>query len=94
MPRDRPAWIGRPRDRVHRYNEVGVDGLVRAKPPGAAPKLSEAQTAELGGLALAGPDPKTDKVVRWRCLDMREEVIQRFSVTVPGSARSPSGCAN
>ena len=36
----------------------------RAKPPGAAPKLSEAQTAELGGLVLAGPDPKTDKVVR------------------------------
>jgi transposase len=71
------------RDWVHRYYEVGVDGLVSRKPPGAAPKLSEAQTTELRGLVLAGPDPKTDKVVRWRYLDMREEVIQRFSVTVP-----------
>jgi transposase len=71
------------RDWVHRYNEVGVDGLVSRKPPGAAPKLSVAQTRELRGLVLAGPDPKTDKVVRWRCLDLREEVIQRFSVTVP-----------
>ena len=33
------------RDWVHRYNEVGVDGLVSRKPPGAAPKLSEAQTS-------------------------------------------------
>jgi transposase len=71
------------RDWVHRYNEVGVDGLVSRKPPGAAPKLSEAQTRELRGLVLAGPDPKSANVVRWRCLDLREEVIQRFSVTVP-----------
>ncbi|HEX3525389.1 MAG TPA: winged helix-turn-helix domain-containing protein [Stellaceae bacterium] len=39
--------------------------------------------SELRGLVLAGPDPKTDKVVRWRCRDLREEVMQRFSVTVP-----------
>ena len=39
--------------------------------------------SELRGLVLAGPDPKTQKVVRWRCRDLREEVIQRFSVTVP-----------
>ncbi len=71
------------RDWVLRYNEHGVDGLASRKPPGAAPKLSEAQMRELRGLVLAGPDPKTQKVVRWRCLDLREEVIQRFSVTVP-----------
>jgi transposase len=82
MPRYRPAWIGR-RDWVRRYNEAGVDGLVSRKPPGAAPKLSEAQTRELRSLVLAGPDPKTAKVVRWRCLDLREGLIQRFSVTMP-----------
>jgi transposase len=71
------------RDWVHRYNEVGVDGLVSRKSPGAAPKLSAAQMSELRSLVLAGPDPKIDKVVRWRCRDLREEVIQRFSVTVP-----------
>jgi transposase len=71
------------RDWVHRYNADGIDGLVSRKPPGAAPKLSEAQMSELRGLVLAGPDPKIHRVVRWRCLDLREEVIRRFSVTVP-----------
>jgi transposase len=71
------------RDWVLRYNEHGVDGLASRKPPGAAPKLSAAQMSELRDLVLAGPDPKANKVVRWRCLDLREEVTQRFSVTVP-----------
>jgi transposase len=71
------------RDWVLRYNEHGVDGLASRKPPGAAPKLNGAQMSELRGLVLAGPDPKTDKVVRWRCRDLRAAVIQRFSVTVP-----------
>ena len=38
--------------------------------------------AELKALVLKGPDPATDKVVRWRCLDLREEVARRFNVTV------------
>ena len=36
--------------------------------------------AELKEL-VNGPDPETHKVVRWRCVDLRDEV-QRFSVTV------------
>jgi hypothetical protein len=28
------------------------------------------------------PDPATDKIVRWRCVDLRKPVAQRFSVTV------------
>ncbi len=71
------------RDWVIRYNEHGVDGLASRKPPGAAPKLSTAQMSELRSLVLAGPDLKANKVVRWRCLDLREEVTQRFCVTVP-----------
>ena len=71
------------RDWVVRYNEHGVDGLASRKPPGAAPKLSAAQMSELRDLVLAGPDPKANEVVRWRCLDLREEVSQRFCVTVP-----------
>jgi transposase len=71
------------RDWVHRFNEAGVNGVVSRKPPGAAPKLTEAQMAELRELVIAGPDPKTHKVIRWRCLDLREEVARRFSVTVP-----------
>lgn len=62
------------RDWVHRYNEVGVAGLVSRKPPGASPKLTAVQMAELHEWVLAGPDPKIHKVIRWRCVDLRLEV--------------------
>jgi transposase len=71
------------RDWVHRYNETGFDGLVSRKPAGAIPKLTQAQMAELRELVIAGPDPETHKVIRWRCVDLRAEVTRRFSVTVP-----------
>lgn len=70
------------RDWVHRYNEAGVDGLKSRTAPGATPKLSKAQMAELHELVLAGPDPTIHGVVRWRCIDLRDEVTRRFSVTV------------
>jgi transposase len=71
------------RDWVHRYNETGIAGLLPRLPPGPKPKLTTAQMAELRELVLAGPVPKQHKVVRWRCLDLRQEVAQRFKVTVP-----------
>ena len=71
------------RDWAHRYNEAGPDGLISRKPPGAVAKLSQAQMAELRDLVIAGPDPNTHKVIRWRCVDLREEVSRRFSVSVP-----------
>jgi transposase len=71
------------RDWVHRYNAGGIDALVSRKAPGAAPKLTQAQMAELHALVIAGPDPKTHKVIRWRCLDLCAEVSRRFAVTVP-----------
>lgn len=70
------------RDWVLRYNEAGVDGLVSSRPPGSAPKLTAAQMADLRELVVAGPDPDTDAVIRWRCVDLRDEVTRRFSVTV------------
>lgn len=70
------------RDWVHRYNTAGVAGLVSRTAPGPTPKLTAAQMQELHELVLAGPDPKVHKVVRWRCVDLRDEVIRRFSVTV------------
>jgi putative transposase len=70
------------RDWVHRYNAAGADGLVSRSPPGPTPKLNEAQMAELREVVIAGPDPEKHQVVRWRCLDLRDEVASRFSVTV------------
>jgi transposase len=69
-------------DWVHRYNATGVDGLKSGHGPGAAPLLSEEQKAELKALVANGPDPVKDKVIRWRCLDLQEEVVRRFSVRV------------
>jgi transposase len=44
--------------------------------------LNEEQMAELKALTVKGPDPAKDKVVRWRCVDLREEVARRLTVTV------------
>ena len=70
------------RDWVHRYNEHGVAGLRSIRSGGQPAALTPAQMAALKALTIAGPDPETTKVVRWRCVDLREEVARRFSVTV------------
>jgi len=68
------------RDWVHRYNAEGLPGLVSRVGSGPAPLLNEEQMAELRALVVAGPDPAIDKVVRWRCVDLRDQVARRFSV--------------
>jgi transposase len=70
------------RDWVHRYNEFGVEGLKSRPPPGRAPALTALQRAEFLELVLAGPDPDVHKVSRWRCCDLRDEVVRRFSIEV------------
>ena len=70
------------RDWVHRYNAEGSDGLISRAAPGPQAKLSEAQMNELRELVIAGPDPAIHQVVRWRCVDLRDEVARRFKVTV------------
>ena len=70
------------RDWVHRYNAGGIDGLKSRSGPGPTPLLSAAQMTELKLLVVAGPDPAIHPVVRWRCMDLREEVARRFNVTV------------
>jgi transposase len=67
---------------VLRYNAGGIGALASRKPPGSAPKLTQAEMDELRELVVKGPDPKVHKVIRWRCLDLRAEVKRRFSVTV------------
>jgi transposase len=70
------------RDWVHRFNDIGVEGLIARKSPGPTPKLTKEQMVELHRLVIDGPDPTVHKVVRWRCVDLRAEVARRFSVTV------------
>ena len=70
------------RDWVHRYNATGVAGLRSRTSPGRAPLLTPEQKAELRALVLAGPDPERHRVVRWRCVDLRGEIVRRFGVEV------------
>ena len=70
------------RDWVHRYNDQGLGGLRDRIGGGRSPKLSEAQRAEFAALVEAGPDPASHKVVRWRRVDLRDEIKRRFGVDV------------
>ena len=70
------------RDWVHRYNNEGVLGLSSRLSTGRPAALNEAQMEELRALVLGGPDPERNKVIRWRCADLREEIAARWSVTL------------
>ena len=70
------------RDWVHRYNDEGVLGLSSRLSTGRPAALNEAQMEELRALVLAGPDPGRNKVIRWRCADLRDEIAARWSVTL------------
>jgi transposase len=66
------------RDWVHRYNAEGLRGLHDLKTPGPKSKLTAEQQAELTELVEAGPDPAHHGVVRWRRVDLRDELELKF----------------
>ena len=68
------------RDWVHRYNDLGVAGLSDRVPPGAKPRLSSEQEAELAELVRKGPHIDTHGVVRWRRVDLSRVIEARFGV--------------
>lgn len=68
------------RDWVHRFNEFGPDGLKDQRANGSAPRLSPAQLAELAAIVETGPDRAIHGVVRWRRVDLKTVVEERFGV--------------
>jgi transposase len=68
------------RDWVIRYNAEGLAGLSDRVPPGPAFRLAPEQMATLAGIVEAGPDPAVDHVVRWRRVDLRRVISERFGV--------------
>ena len=69
------------RDWVHRYNELGPDGLHdRPRRNGPRPRLSMEQLAEIEEWVEQGPDFERDGVVRWRCVDLQQRIKQEFGV--------------
>jgi transposase len=85
MDREEAARIGGMdrqtlRDWVHRFNEQGADGLINIKPPGRPSRLLAEQKEDLRQLVEAGPYPQKDGVVRWRCVDLKRVLGERFGV--------------
>jgi transposase len=70
------------RDWVHRYNADGVEGLRSRAGPGRPPVLTSARQEELRQLVIEGPDPERHSVVRWRCADLCEAIVERWAVRV------------
>ena len=70
------------RDWVHRYNEEGVAGLRSRVSSGRPAALTDEQMGELRAMVLEGPDPERHQVIRWRCADLRDEIADRWSVTL------------
>lgn len=68
------------RDWVHRFNETGPEGLKDAWYDGPEPRLSPKQLAELAEIVETGPDPAVDGVVRWRRIDLKNVIKERFGV--------------
>jgi transposase len=70
------------RDWVHRYNALGIDGLVDRKAPGPTPRLTAPQRAELAQIVEQGPDVAEDGIVRWRRVDLRDVIAARFGIAL------------
>src|SRR6202021_823431 len=68
------------RDWVHRFNGSGPEGLVDNWTEGPKPRLSAEQLAQFAQIVEAGPDREQDGVVRWRRLDLKRVIAERFGV--------------
>src|SRR5208337_4321909 len=69
------GWIGRPCG-------TGCIATMMKVWPGCATEPAEEQRVEFAALVEAGPDPALHKVVRWRRVDLRDEIKRRFGVEV------------
>jgi transposase len=70
------------RDWIIRYNQHGLAGLADRPRPGRPALLKADQEAQLEAWVEQGPDLKTDGVVRWRRVDLRERMREQFGVTM------------
>ncbi|MGB8897531.1 MAG: IS630 family transposase [Pseudolabrys sp.] len=68
------------RDWVHRFNAAGPDGLLDNWASGPVPRLSAVQKGELARIVEPGPDREVDGVVRWRRIDLKRVIAERFGV--------------
>src|SRR6202050_5151663 len=68
------------RDWVHRFNASGPEGLIDNPTEGPKPRLSAEQLAQFAKIVEAGPDREKDGIVRWRRVDLKRVIAERFGV--------------
>jgi transposase len=68
------------RDWVHRYNEVGVDGLADQARSGRPSRLSWVEQGRVARWVEQGADLTQDGVVRFRRVDLRDRIAREFGV--------------
>jgi transposase len=68
------------RDWVHRFNAEGPNGLKDIRSKGHPPRLAPDQLTALAEIAETGPDRAKDGVVRWRRVDLKRVIEERFGV--------------
>jgi transposase len=68
------------RDWVHRFNASGPDGLIDNWTEGPKPRLSADPMAAFAQIVETGPDRERDGVVRWRRIDLKHIIAERFGV--------------
>tara|TARA_R110002096_G_scaffold381260_1_gene575124 strand:+ start:79 stop:429 length:351 start_codon:yes stop_codon:yes gene_type:complete len=68
------------RDWVLRFHEAGPDGLADRHRSGRRRRLTDAQLTELNEIVRAGPDRAIHGVVRWRRIDLKKVIKDRYDV--------------
>jgi transposase len=68
------------RDWVHRFNAAGPEGLIDNWTEGPKPRLSVKQLAEFSAIVETGPDREKDGVVRWRRVDLKRVIAEKFGI--------------
>ena len=69
------------RDWVHRFDASGPDGLIdNRNASGPTTRLPPEQLRAFAKLVEAGPDREVDGVVRWRRVDLKLVIAERFGV--------------
>jgi transposase len=68
------------RDWVHRFNGSGPVGLIDNWTEGLKPRLSAEQLARFAQIVDTGPDCEKNGVVRWRRIDLKRVIAERFGV--------------
>lgn len=77
------------RDWVLKFNARGPSGLIAGKASGKAPRLTDAHRAALARMVADGPIPAVHGVVRWRLVDLCQQMFEecRVVVSIPTMSR-------